>query len=49
MEDIMMANFKTTKKWDRHIEIYYFYLQYLVDKLQVVIDNIKYSLIHPDI
>ena len=46
MEDIMMVNSNTTKKLDKYIEIYYFYLQCWVDKVQVVIDNIKYSFIH---
>ena len=49
MEDIMMVNSNTTKKWDRYIEIYYFYLQCLVDKLQVLIDKIKYSCIRSDL
>ena len=45
----MMVNSNTTKKWDRYIEIYYFYLQCWVDKVQVVIDNIKYSFIDSDL
>ena len=45
----MMVNSNTTKKWDRYTEIYYIYLQYWVDKVQVVIDNIKYSFIHSDL
>ena len=49
MEEIMMVNSNTTKKCDIYIEIYYFYLQCWVDKVQVVIDNIKYSFIHSDI
>ena len=42
----MMVYSNTTKKWDRYIEIYYFYLQCWVDKGQLVIDTIKSSLIH---
>ena len=45
----MVVNSNTTKKWDRYIEIYYFYIQCWVDKVQVVIDNIKYSFIHSDL
>ena len=48
MEDIMMVNSNTTKKWDRYIEIYYFYLQCWVDKGQLFIDTIKSSLIHSE-
>ena len=44
----MMVNSKTTKNWDINIEIYYFYLQCLVDNVKVVIDNIRSSLVHSD-